>query len=57
LRFGVSNRVVVGVDNRARKDRDTVGMANYFSNAGGFGGGVYLEARPADWIQDLFAMP
>ncbi|MCL4177435.1 MAG: DUF4082 domain-containing protein [Verrucomicrobia bacterium] len=57
LRFGESNRFVIGVDNRARKDRDTVGMANYFSNAGGFGGDVYLEARPADWIQDVFAMP
>jgi hypothetical protein len=57
VRFGQSNRLVMGVDNRARKDRDTVGMANYFSNTGGFGGPVYLEARPADWIQEVFAMP
>lgn len=57
LRFGQTNRLVIGVDNRARKDRDTVGMANYFGNWGGFGGAVYLEARPADWIQDVFAMP
>lgn len=57
LHFGQRNRLVVGVDNRARKDRDTVGMANYFGNWGGFGGAVYLEARPADRIQDVFAMP
>jgi hypothetical protein len=57
IRFGQTNRLVMGVDNRARKDRDTVGMANYFSNTGGFGGDVYLEARPADWIQEVFAMP
>ncbi|GEM_PF-1917722 len=57
LRFGQTNRLVIGVDNRARKDRDTVGMANYFGNWGGFGGAVYLEARPVDSIADVFAMP
>jgi len=57
IRFGRANQFVVGVDNRARPGRDTVGMANYFSNAGGFGGAVYLEARPAAWIQEVFAMP
>lgn len=57
IRFGQSNRLVMGVDNRARKDRDTVGMANYFSNTGGFGGAVYLEARPAFRIEDVFALP
>jgi beta-glucuronidase len=57
IRFGRANQFVVGVDNRARPGRDTVGMANYFSNTGGFGGAVYLEARPADWIQEVFAIP
>ncbi len=57
LSFGQTNRLVIGVDNRARKDRDTVGMGNYFSNAGGFGGDVYLEARPPDRIHDVFAIP
>jgi hypothetical protein len=57
ISFGQSNKIVIGVDNRARKDRDTVGMANYFSNTGGFGGAVYLEARPALRIDDVFAMP
>jgi hypothetical protein len=57
LCFGQTNRLVIGVDNRARKDRDTVGMGNYFSNAGGFGGDVHLEARPADQIHDVFAIP
>ena len=57
IRLGRANQLVIGVDNRPRPGRDTVGMADYFSNAGGFGGAVYLEARPADWIQDVFAMP
>jgi hypothetical protein len=57
IRFGLANRLVIGVDNRARKDRDTVGMANYFSNTGGFGGAVYLEARPTVRLEDVFAMP
>ena len=57
IRFGLANRLVIGVDNRARKDRDTVGMANYFSNTGGFGGAVYLEARPRVGLEDVFAMP
>ena len=56
IRFGRSNQIVIGVDNRPRAGRDTVGMANYFSNAGGFGGAVYLEARPENWIQEVFAM-
>jgi len=34
-----------------------VGMANYFSNPGGFGGAVYLEARPRVRVEDVFAMP
>ena len=55
--FGGSNEIVIGVDNRPRAGRDTVGMANYFSNAGGFGGAVYLEARAENWIQEVFAMP
>lgn len=57
IRFGQTNRLVMGVDNRARMDRDTVGMANYFSNTGGFGGALYVEARPALRIEDVFAMP
>jgi beta-galactosidase len=57
MRFGQDNELVIGVDNRARPGRDTVGMANYFSNTGGFGGAVYLEARSVDWLQDVFAMP
>jgi hypothetical protein len=56
VRFGLTNQLVIGVDNRPRKDRDTVGMANYFINTGGLGV-TYLEARPSDWIQDVFAMP
>jgi len=57
IRPGRANQIVIGVDNRPRPGRDTVGMANYFSNAGGFGGAVYLEARPENWIQDVFAVP
>lgn len=57
VKVGADNQIVIGVDNRAREGRDTVGMANYFTNTGGFGGPVTLEARPPDWIQDVFAMP
>jgi hypothetical protein len=57
LRFDGRNRLVLGVDNRPRPGRDTVGTANYFGNWGGVGGGVCLEARPTTWIGDVFAMP
>ena len=57
VRFGRRNQLVLGVDNRARAGRDTVGTANYFGNWGGLGGVVYLEARPVVRIADVFAMP
>lgn len=57
VRWGQSNRIVIGVDNRQRPGRDTVGTANYFGNWGGIGGAVYLEARTALHVADVFAMP
>ncbi len=55
--FGRSNRLALGVDNRPRPGRDTLGTANLYGNWGGIGGAVYLEARPSVWIEDVFAMP
>jgi len=57
IRGGERNQLVVGVDNRPRPGRDTVGTANYFGNWGGFGGAVYLEARPPVRLADVFAIP
>lgn len=57
IRGGERNQLVVGVDNRPRSGRDTVGTANYFGNWGGFGGAVYLEARPPVRLADVFAIP
>jgi hypothetical protein len=57
VRFGRRNQLVLGVDNRPRPGRDTVGTANYFGNWGGIGGAVYLEARPAVHLADIFAIP
>lgn len=57
VRFGAANRLVIGVDNRPRRGSITYGTANWFANWGGFGGDVYLEARPALRVRDVFAMP
>jgi hypothetical protein len=57
IECGATNRLVLGVDNRPRPGSKTFGTANWFANWGGFGGGVYLEARPAVRIEDVFAMP
>lgn len=57
VEFGKSARIVLGVDNRQREGRDTVGTANYLGNWGGIGGAVYLEARSPVFVQDVFAMP
>ncbi len=54
---GQSARIVLGIDNRQRDGRDTVGTANYLGNWGGIGGAVYLEARSPIFVQDVFAMP
>lgn len=56
-RFGKSNSIVLGVDNRPREGRDLRGTANYSCNWGGIGGDVYLEARDQVWIDDVFAIP
>ncbi|MHC1763777.1 MAG: DUF4082 domain-containing protein [Verrucomicrobiia bacterium] len=56
LEFDRPNRLVLGVDNRPRLGRDTLGTGNLYGNWGGIGGGVYLEARP-QWDADVFAMP
>ncbi len=55
--FGRTNRLVIGVDNRPRAGSETYGTANWFANWGGLGGAVYLEARPALRIGDVFAIP
>lgn len=55
--FGSRNQLVIGVDNRPRPGRDTLGTANLNGNWGGLGGAVYLEARSPVWIDDVFAMP
>ncbi len=57
IAFGKPNRLVVGVDNRPRPGRDTLGTGNLYGNWGGIGGAVYLEARPPTWIGDVFAVP
>lgn len=57
VRFGESNRIVLGIDNRPREGRDLRGCANYTCNWGGIGGDVYLEARDATYIEDIFAIP
>ncbi len=57
VRFGQPNRIVLGVDNRPREGRDLRGTANYSCNWGGIAGDVYLEARDAVWIDDIFAIP
>ncbi len=57
ISFGGSNQVVIGVDNRPRPGRDTLGTGNLYGNWGGIGGAVYLEARPRTWIDDVFAVP
>jgi hypothetical protein len=57
IRFGEKNEIVLGVDNRPREGRDTVGCANYFTNTGGIGGDVLLDSRPIDRIENIFAIP
>lgn len=57
LQFGRSNQLILGVDNRPRPGRDTLGTGNLFGNWGGLGGAVYLEARPPVRLADVFAMP
>ena len=57
VEIGQSARIVMGIDNRQREGRDTVGTANYLGNWGGIGGAVYLEARSPVFVQDVFAMP
>jgi len=57
VRWGQTNRIVIGIDNRQRPERDTVGTANYLGNWGGIGGDVYLECRPPEHVVDVFAIP
>jgi beta-galactosidase len=57
LNFGQTNRLVLGVDNRPRPGRDTLGTGNLYGNWGGIGGAVYLEARSPVWLDDVFVMP
>jgi len=54
---GGSNQLVIGVDNRPRRGRDTLGTGNLYGNWGGIGGAVYLESRAPTWIGDVFAIP
>jgi hypothetical protein len=57
LSFGSPNQLVIGVDNRPRPGRDTLGTGNLYGNWGGIGGAVYLEARAPIWVEDVFAIP
>ncbi len=57
ISFGRSNQIVIGVDNRPRPGRDTMGTGNLYGNWGGIGGVVYLETRSPTWIGDVFAIP
>jgi beta-galactosidase/beta-glucuronidase len=45
ISFGASNQLVIGIDNRPRPGRDTLGTGNLYGHWGGIGGAVYLEAR------------
>lgn len=57
VRFGEVNQLVLGIDNRARPDRNLRGTANYAGNWGGIGGQMWLESRPEVWVDDVFAIP
>lgn len=57
ISFGSTNQLVIGVDNRPRPGRDTLGTGNLYGNWGGLGGAVYLEARAPVWMDDVFAIP
>ncbi len=57
VRCGQTNQIVLGVDNRPRPGLNTLGTANLNGNWGGIGGDVALEARPPNFVQDVFAIP
>ena len=55
IRFGQKNEIVLGVDNRQRTGRDTVGTANYFTNTGASAGTSCLN--PARRIGSRASLP
>ena len=57
IKVGQTNQLILGVDNRPRPGRNTLGTGNLYGNWGGIGGAVYLEARPTTWLTDVFAVP